>query len=57
MVIYCTRTHSQISQVIKEIKNKLSYEINVVPLASRKHMCIFGEQFEEESIDQVCKIA
>eukprot|EP00347_Sterkiella_histriomuscorum_P009407 403341333 len=57
MVIYCTRTHSQISQVIKEIKNKLAYEINVVPLASRKHMCIFGEQFEEESVDQVCKLA
>ena len=43
MVIYCTRTHSQISQVIKEIKNKLPYEINVVPLAARKHMCIFGD--------------
>ena len=51
MIIYCTRTHSQITQVIREIKGKLSYEIEVIPLASRKHMCIFGDNFEESSID------
>jgi len=27
MIIYCTRTHSQIAQVIKEIREKLAYEI------------------------------
>ena len=57
MIIYCTRTHSQITQVIKEIKEKLAYEIDVIPLASRKHMCIFGEDYDENSIDQICKIA
>jgi len=57
MIIYCTRTHSQIAQVIKEIREKLAYEIQVIPLASRKHMCIFGENYDEHSIDQVCKLA
>lgn len=58
MIIYCTRTHSQIAQVIKEIKTKLAYEVSVIPLASRKHMCINTDVYEDEaSVDQVCKIA
>jgi Rad3-related DNA helicase len=58
MVIYCTRTHSQIAQVIKEIKSKLAYEVSVVPLASRKHMCVNTDVYEDEaSVDQVCKLA
>ena len=58
MIIYCTRTHSQIAQVIKEIKTKLPYEISVVPMASRKHMCINTDAYEDEaSVDQVCKLA
>lgn len=56
-IIYCTRTHSQVSQVIQEIKNKLAYSVEVIPLASRKHMCVFGDVYEETAIDQVCKLA
>jgi len=43
--------------VIAEVKNKLSYEVEVVPLASRRHMCVFGDVYDETSIDQVCKMA
>lgn len=45
--------------MIKEIKTKLAYEISVVPMASRKHMCINTDAFDgdEASVDQVCKLA
>jgi hypothetical protein len=40
-IIYCTRTHSQITQIFDEIKARLPYMLRVSPFASRKHSCIF----------------
>ncbi|CAH9088546.1 unnamed protein product, partial [Cuscuta europaea] len=40
-VYFCSRTHSQLSQFIKEIKKtKFASELNVVCLGSRKNLCI-----------------
>ncbi|XP_073982293.1 ATP-dependent DNA helicase DDX11 isoform X2 [Rhodnius prolixus] len=40
-VIYCSRTHSQLSQFISEIqKTKFSDDIRIVHLASRQNYCI-----------------
>ena len=38
-IYYCTRTVSQINNVLKEL-NKTCYEINISFLTSRKHTCI-----------------
>jgi len=44
--------------VIKEIKTKLAYEVNAIPLASRKHMCINTEVGDDDaSVDQLCKLS
>ena len=40
-IIYCTRTHSQITQVFEELKNRLPYILRITPFASRKHACIY----------------
>ena len=40
-IIYCTRTHSQITQVFEELKNRLPYKLRITPFASRKHSCIY----------------
>jgi chromosome transmission fidelity protein 1 len=40
-LIFCTRTHSQISQIINEIKKtNFSDKISVVPIISRKGLCV-----------------
>ncbi|TMW60568.1 hypothetical protein Poli38472_000610 [Pythium oligandrum] len=40
-IIYCSRTHSQISQFIREIhKTPFSEHIRVVSLGSRKNLCV-----------------
>jgi len=38
-VIVCSRTHSQISQFVNEIK-KTPFQVKVVPLISRKGLCV-----------------
>ena len=45
-IIYCTRTHSQIKQVIAEIKEKLPYDVSVQTLASKQQMCIMEDMKE-----------
>ena len=42
-IIYCTRTHSQIQQVIQEIKDKLPYKLSVQTLASKQQLCIMED--------------
>ncbi|KAL5111664.1 ATP-dependent DNA helicase DDX11 [Taenia crassiceps] len=41
-VIYCSRTHSQLAQVVEEFKKlkSLSDQITMVTLASRQHLCV-----------------
>jgi Rad3-related DNA helicase len=39
-LIYCTRTHSQIKQVVTEIRNILPYDVNTQVLASKRELCI-----------------
>ncbi|KAG8379953.1 hypothetical protein BUALT_Bualt07G0143200 [Buddleja alternifolia] len=43
-VYFCSRTHSQLSQFVKELrKTKFASELNVVCLGSRKNFCINEE--------------
>ena len=56
-LVYCTRTHSQIKQVMDEIKNLLPYEVNAVNLASKVHMCVNGDmnkKFESHTLNHIC---
>ena len=46
-VIYWTRTHSQISQVMREIREKLPYDIRAVPYASRQLLWIYDDVKEK----------
>lgn len=39
-LIYCTRTHSQIQQVMNEIKTNLPYHVTANILASKTKLCI-----------------
>ena len=40
-IFYCSRTHSQLSQFVKEIqKTKFAEDIRLISLASRTNMCI-----------------
>ena len=40
-IIYCSRTHSQLSQFVKEVqKTKFAQDLRLVSLASRANMCI-----------------
>lgn len=41
-IIYCSRTHSQLAQVIDELKST-SYYPRTAIIASRDHMCIHGD--------------
>ncbi|KAJ3589022.1 hypothetical protein NHX12_009870, partial [Muraenolepis orangiensis] len=47
-IIYASRTHSQLSQVINELKNT-SYRPKVCVLGSRDQMCIHPEVMRQES--------
>ena len=41
-VIYSSRTHSQLKQVVQELKNT-SYRPNVAVLGSREHLCVYDK--------------
>uniref|UniRef100_A0A3Q2Y0N9 Regulator of telomere elongation helicase 1 n=1 Tax=Hippocampus comes TaxID=109280 RepID=A0A3Q2Y0N9_HIPCM len=47
-IIYASRTHSQLSQVVNELKNT-SYKPKVCVLASREQLCINPEVMRQES--------
>ncbi|KAK2988222.1 hypothetical protein RJ640_020704, partial [Escallonia rubra] len=54
-VFYASRTHSQITQVIREYR-KTTYRVPMAVLASRKHYCT-NEQFRgTNNIDEQCKL-
>ncbi|XDV51058.1 hypothetical protein PO909_020008 [Leuciscus waleckii] len=47
-IIYASRTHSQLAQVINELKNT-SYRPNICVLGSREQLCINQEVMRQES--------
>ena len=49
-IYYCTRTVSQINNVLKEL-NKTCYKLNTSFVASRKHACIRFSKFQKKKID------
>ncbi|MES1918449.1 ATP-dependent DNA helicase chl1 [Bonamia ostreae] len=53
-VIYLSRTHSQLNQIVDEIKKlKLEKKINVVSLGSRKNLCVHEKVVKLENIDKI----
>ncbi|KAH0789274.1 Fanconi anemia group J protein [Histomonas meleagridis] len=52
-IYYLSRTHSQLKQVVKEIK-KLPYRPQIGILASRKRTCIFDQVRNSKNIDSNC---
>lgn len=41
-IVYSSRTHSQLKQVVDELKNT-NYDVNMVVLASREHYCVHAK--------------
>ncbi|KAF8026326.1 hypothetical protein BT93_F2958 [Corymbia citriodora subsp. variegata] len=54
-IFYSTRTHSQISQVIREYR-KTAYRVPMAILASRKYYCTNSKVRGKENIDEECKM-
>lgn len=46
-IIYTSRTHSQLTQAIRELKNSSYKDVNAVSLGSRDQLCINAEVFAE----------
>ena len=58
-IIFCTRTHSQIEQIFRELKSKLPYSLRISPFASRKHACIFedlSQRFPGNALNLSCQL-
>ncbi|XP_042516047.1 Fanconi anemia group J protein homolog isoform X2 [Macadamia integrifolia] len=53
-IFYASRTHSQISQLIREYR-KTSYRVKMAVLASKKHYCTNKHICGQENIDEKCK--
>ncbi|KAK3129502.1 hypothetical protein QOZ80_6BG0480720 [Eleusine coracana subsp. coracana] len=53
-IYYATRTHSQITQVVREYR-KTSYRVRMAILASRKHYCVNKNACLSDNIDENCK--
>ncbi|RCV12847.1 hypothetical protein SETIT_2G300600v2 [Setaria italica] len=54
-IYYATRTHAQITQVVREYR-KTSYRVRMAILASRKHYCVNKLACMSENIDEQCKL-
>ncbi|KAH7387611.1 hypothetical protein KP509_16G032600 [Ceratopteris richardii] len=55
VIFYATRTHSQITQVIREYR-KTSYRVHMAVLAARKHYCTNKQVCKKKNIDEECKL-
>ncbi|CAM0953084.1 unnamed protein product [Alopecurus aequalis] len=53
-IYYATRTHSQITQVVRELR-KTSYRPRMAILASRKHYCVNKNVCMSKTLDEDCK--
>ncbi|RDX73613.1 Fanconi anemia group J protein-like protein, partial [Mucuna pruriens] len=54
-IYYASRTHSQISQVVRELR-KTAYRVPMAVLASRKHYCTNKNILGKENINEECKL-
>nr|VDC66237.1 unnamed protein product [Brassica rapa] len=54
-IYYASRTHSQITQVIREYK-KTGYRVPMAVLASRKHYCTNRHVHGKENVDEECRL-
>ncbi|XP_010536478.1 PREDICTED: Fanconi anemia group J protein [Tarenaya hassleriana] len=54
-IYYASRTHSQISQVIREYR-KTAYRVPMAVLASRKHYCTNRHVQGKENVDDECRL-
>jgi Rad3-related DNA helicase len=55
-IYYTSRTHSQLAQVVRELK-RLSYFPKMAVCASRKHLCIYPPVLMSNDPDTACKEA
>ena len=53
-VFFCTRTHTQVAQVVKELK-RLPYRVCAVALASREMYCLNRRVQRRADRDQACR--
>jgi hypothetical protein len=51
-IFYCSRTHSQISQFVREIR-KTSFNVSLVSLGSRANLCINEDVVGLKGIDKM----
>jgi hypothetical protein len=50
-IIFCTRTHSQISQIVNESKKTdFSDKVSIVPIISRKGLCVHEKIKDSPSV-------
>ncbi|KAM0942136.1 putative RNA helicase [Dioscorea sansibarensis] len=54
-IYYASRTHSQIAQVIRELR-KTAYRVPMAVLASRKHYCTNKNVCTRDNVDEECKL-
>ena len=52
-IFYATRTHSQIAQVVKELKRS-GYTPKMTVLASKQHYCVNSHARAQTSLDEAC---
>lgn len=55
-IYFCTRTHKQIAQVVRELK-RTGYDARYTVLASRRHYCIQKDVREAKDISDACRDA
>ncbi|CAH8516311.1 unnamed protein product [Heterobilharzia americana] len=53
-IYYCTRTHKQISQVVRELKKTKYKDVKMSILSSRKHTCINPEIISTPNVTDAC---
>lgn len=53
-IMYATRTHSQIAQVVRELK-RTGYTPKMVVLASRSHYCVNKSVVRSGNVDEECE--
>ncbi|XP_024528457.1 Fanconi anemia group J protein isoform X2 [Selaginella moellendorffii] len=54
-IFFATRTHSQISQIVHELK-KTNYRVPMAILAARKHYCTNQHVCKKANLDDECKV-